>query len=65
MEHVFQVTGMTCGHCERAVRQALEAVDAASTIAIDRSAGRVSVQSAQASREVLVKAIEDAGYTVT
>lgn len=65
MEHTFQVTGMTCSHCERAVRQALEAVDDASTITIDRNEGRVSVQSTHASREALVQAIEDAGYAAT
>ena len=27
MQHQFQVTGMTCGHCERAVVQAIRSID--------------------------------------
>ena len=27
MQHVFTVQGMTCGHCERAVTQAVQGVD--------------------------------------
>lgn len=64
MEHVFSVTGMTCGHCERAVQQALLAVDAQAQVQIDRLANRVVVQSDSASREALAAAIAEEGYTV-
>ncbi|MBV2164174.1 MAG: heavy-metal-associated domain-containing protein [Comamonas sp.] len=64
MEHVFSVTGMTCGHCERAVQQALLAVDAQARVQIDRPANRVVVQSDSASREALAAAIAEEGYTV-
>ena len=64
MEHVFSVTGMTCGHCERAVQQALLAVDAQARVQIDRQANRVVVQSDSASREALAAAITEEGYTV-
>lgn len=63
MEHVFQVSGMTCGHCERAVQQAIAAVDAQAQTTIERANGKVVVQS-QAPREALVQAIQEEGYTV-
>lgn len=64
MEHIFQVTGMTCGHCERAVQQALLEVDANAQVQIDRNANRVVVQSESASREALIHAITEEGYSV-
>ncbi len=59
----FQVQGMTCGHCERAVTQAIQQVDPAATVQIDRASGQVQVQSA-ALREQLAAAIAEEGYTV-
>jgi copper chaperone len=63
MEHVFQVSGMTCGHCERAVEQAIAQVDAQAQTSIERSSGKVLVHS-QSSREALAAAIQEEGYTV-
>ena len=59
----FQVQGMTCGHCERAVTQAIHQVDPAATVHIDRASGHAQVQSA-APREQLAAAIAEEGYTV-
>lgn len=61
---VLQVQGMTCGHCERAVTQAVQALDPAAAITIDRSAGRVEVANTQVPRAALAAAIADEGYTV-
>ena len=63
MNQTFNVQGMTCGHCERAVTQAVKSIDPQATVSIDRAAGRVDVQTTQA-REALAKAIADEGYTV-
>lgn len=57
------VQGMTCGHCERAVTQAIEQVDPAAAVRIDRSTGKVEVQTT-APREALAAAIAEEGYTV-
>jgi copper chaperone len=59
----FDVQGMTCAHCERAVTQAVKSVDPQSTVKIDRASGRVDVQSA-APREALAAAIAEEGYKV-
>lgn len=63
MQHVFEVQGMTCGHCERSVTQAVQAVDAQAQIKIERAANRVEIDS-QASREALSAAITEEGYKV-
>ena len=41
----FKVDGMTCGHCERAVAEAVRSVDPSATVDVDRAAGRVRVGS--------------------
>jgi copper chaperone len=64
MNQTFQVTGMTCGHCEKAVTRAIKQVDPAAEVAIDRAQNKVDVQSNQ-SREALAKAIVEEGYQVT
>jgi len=67
MEHVFQVQGMTCGHCERAVKQAAAQAaaqaDAQATTTVDLATGRVVVHSS-CTREALAQAIREEGYTV-
>lgn len=61
---ILHVTGMACGHCEAAVREAILALDPSATVAIDRAAGRVEVtSSAETAR--LVEAITAEGYGVT
>ncbi|WP_042412064.1 heavy-metal-associated domain-containing protein [Comamonas aquatica] len=63
MEHVFQVQGMTCSHCERAVKQAVAQIDAQATTTVELATGRVVVQSS-CTREALAQAIREEGYTV-
>ena len=63
MIQTFTVTGMTCGHCEKAVTRALKQVDPQAEVTIDRAANRVDIQSDQA-REVLSRAIAEEGYAV-
>eukprot|EP01034_Spumella_vulgaris_P046633 gene46633-58146_t len=50
--------GMTCGHCERAVTQALQQVDPDAQVRIDRASGKVDVDST-APREALAAAIAE------
>jgi copper chaperone len=63
MNQTFTVSGMTCGHCEKAVARAVKQVDPQAEVKIDRSSGKVEVTSGQA-RELLAKAIADEGYAV-
>lgn len=63
MEHEFTVQGMTCGHCEKAVTQALRGVDPQAEVRIDRQAQRVQVHS-DLPRDTLANAIAEEGYRV-
>ena len=63
MNQTFTVSGMTCGHCEKAVIRAVKQVDPQAEVTIDRSVGKVEVVSTQA-RELLSKAIVEEGYEV-
>ena len=63
MEHIFNVKGMSCGHCEKAVTQAIRTLDPQAQVQIDRQQERVQVQSDQ-SRESLATVIADEGYAV-
>ncbi len=57
----FQVTGMTCGHCVRAVTEAVRGVDPAATVDVDLASGRGRVESGAAS-DRLAQAIAAEGY---
>lgn len=63
MNNTFQVSGMTCGHCEMAVKKAIARLDPEAKVDIDRNTGKVDVQS-QKSREDIAHAIADEGYQV-
>jgi copper chaperone len=63
MTHQFQVTGMTCGHCERAVKQAVQQLDPQAQVKVSLASGQVEVESAQP-RAALAQAIVDEGYAV-
>jgi copper chaperone len=63
MNQTFTVTGMTCGHCEKSVIQAIKTVDPQAQVVIDRSQNRVDVSSDQ-DREKIVAAIVEEGYAV-
>lgn len=63
MNQTFDVKGMTCGHCERAVTQAVKTVDPAAQVKIDRPAGKVEVQTEQP-RDKIAQAIAEEGYAV-
>jgi copper chaperone len=64
MNQIFTVEGMTCGHCEKAVTKALQALDAHATVVIDRTHNQVQVDS-EKTREALAQAISDEGYRVS
>ena len=64
MHQNFHVTGMTCGHCERAVKTAVQQIDPQAVVTIDRAANRVDVDSAS-NRQALAQAITEEGYAVS
>ncbi|MCY1185557.1 copper ion binding protein [compost metagenome] len=58
---VFKVQGMSCGHCVRAITQAVQARDQAAEVQVDLAAGEVRVASRLAQEQVL-EAIREEGY---
>ena len=64
MNQTFQVQGMTCGHCEKAVTTAIRTLDPQAEVTIDRSQNRVDVRTDQRP-EAIAEAIREEGYTVT
>lgn len=63
MRQQFEVEGMSCQHCVRAVTSAVQRVDAAARVEVDLPAKAVTVESS-APRERLAAAIRDEGYAV-
>jgi copper chaperone len=63
VNQIFSVTGMTCGHCEMAVKRAIKALDPSAEVSADHTQNKVEVQS-ELPRESLAKAIAEEGYTV-
>ncbi len=66
MEKTLEITGMMCGHCEMAVKKALEAVDGVESADVSHEKGTAVVTlSKEVSNDVLKKTVEDKDYTVT
>ncbi|MEJ5061459.1 MULTISPECIES: cation transporter [unclassified Pseudomonas] len=58
---VFNVEGMSCGHCVKAITQAVQAKDPAASVHIDLAAKEVGVESALTTDQV-IDAINEEGY---
>ena len=66
MEKTMKIEGMMCGHCEAAVKKALEAVDGVASADVSHTSGTAVVTlSKPVNNAVLKKAVEDKDYTVT
>lgn len=62
---VLAVEGMTCEHCVRAVRGALESLPGVGQVDVDLASGQVRVAvDEEADRAAMVAAIEEEGYRV-
>ena len=58
---VFNVQGMSCGHCVKAITQALQAKDPAASVRVDLAAREVGVESVLTVEQVIA-AITEEGY---
>lgn len=59
---IFSVEGMTCGHCVRAVTQAVQSQDPAASVKVDVAAKEVGVESRLSAEEV-ISLISEEGYS--
>ena len=62
-QQVFQVQGMSCGHCVGAVTQAVKSVDPQAEVKVDLASGKVEVQTG-GDHAAIARAIEEEGYKV-
>ncbi len=60
---VFNVVGMSCQHCVKAVTKAVQSVDNTAVVEVDLNAKQVKVESL-AAPERLASAIAEEGYQV-
>ena len=57
----LNITGMTCDHCQRAVKEALESVEGVQSASVDLDMGVARVDG-DADLNALVAAVEEEGY---
>jgi copper chaperone CopZ len=61
----FQVTGMTCGHCQRAVTEEISRIPGIQGVAVDLASGSVTVTATEpVDRADIALAVDEAGYTL-
>jgi copper ion binding protein len=60
----FSVPGMTCGHCEAAVKQEVGGVAGVSDVDVDLDSKDVVVSGTGLDRNAIVVAIDEAGFDV-
>ncbi|MDZ5812781.1 heavy metal-associated domain-containing protein [Halorubrum sp. AD140] len=61
MSQTIAVEGMSCGHCEQSVTEALEGVDGVERATADRERESATVEG-DADPDALVAAVREAGY---
>lgn len=60
----FQVTGMTCGHCEMSVREEVGEVAGVEDIQVSAQAGQLVVTGpGEIDDAAVIAAVEEAGYS--
>lgn len=62
----YTVTGMSCGHCERAIREEVEQIAGITGIEVDAQTGRLAITSeAPLDDAAVLAAVDEAGYAAT
>lgn len=65
METTYDILGMTCAHCARAVSDELSTLDGVAGVDVDVAAGRATVAHTQPLDPAAVEAaVVEAGYTL-
>ncbi|MBW1640634.1 heavy-metal-associated domain-containing protein [Microbacterium resistens] len=60
----YQVTGMTCGHCELSIREEVGEIAGVEDIQVSAQTGRLVVTSAEEIDDAqILAAVADAGYS--
>ncbi|MGO1470128.1 MAG: heavy-metal-associated domain-containing protein [Tissierella sp.] len=64
MKKTLKVEGMSCGHCEKAVKEALREDPSVLDVKVDLLEGKVEVTGDNLEDKRLKEAIDEAGYQV-
>ncbi|MFC4558691.1 copper chaperone CopZ [Virgibacillus kekensis] len=66
MQTTLDVRGMTCGHCESSVKNALESLEGVQGVEVNLGTGRVDVtyDEAYVTIKQMREAVEEQGYDV-
>ncbi|MDO8719104.1 MAG: heavy-metal-associated domain-containing protein [Polaromonas sp.] len=57
----FDIPAMSCGHCVKAITEALQVLDASAKVSVDLPAKKVTIDTAQ-DRVTVAAALTAAGY---
>lgn len=58
------ITGMTCGHCQKAVTEALESVEGVTKVDVNLESGMAKVEGSS-DTSALISAVEEEGYSAS
>jgi copper chaperone len=61
----FDISGMSCGHCVKAVDKALQQADGVTVEQVAIGSATVAFDEQKTSAEAIAAVIDDAGYPVT
>ena len=60
--HEYVVTGMTCGHCEHAVRDEVSRIPGVSAVEVSAATGLLTVTAETLDDTAVLTAVDEAGY---
>ena len=61
----FEITGMTCAHCQRAVTEEIAAVVGVESVTVELATGTVTVTASEpVDRADIAAAVDEAGYAL-
>ncbi|ACU98625.1 heavy-metal-associated domain-containing protein [Saccharomonospora viridis] len=65
VQQTYTVTGMTCEHCARSVREEVGEITGVTDVAVDVPTGKVTITSdTEIAVDDVRNAVEEAGYTL-
>jgi copper chaperone len=64
MKKVLEVIGMSCEHCERAVKEALNEIQGVNSVTVNLKSKQVEVDGENLNDLDIRNAVEEAGYVV-
>jgi len=61
---ILNIEGMSCEHCAKTVRQAIEKVNGVKSVSVDVKEGKAYIEGENIDMQAVKQAVEDAGYIV-